>query len=438
MSKIVYRITDLLCRILVPVPVGTNLGLFHLFWALLSGRFLQSRGAVVSALHNLQLPDDAVRRCQAALTYGHFQIAQLLDAWYKTLRQDGHFLDHCYEGIRPVACDLSGFFRPRLAHCFGKHYAAGANKALPAIVLGLIASVGSVGKQRLAALRLLLRQEVAESEARLQKRLLARLKTLLTSDEAAILDAGFELAEVLAAGLSHFVLRGATNFTARRNTLPAYKGRGCRPKYGEYVRPLSRRYKDHEIAATPPDATARWKDGRYRIRACVFDNLVLCEARPGSASFRCVVIFDPRYKEALVLLSDLAVSAQALWCLYRDRWPIEQLPLAAKQMLGAERAFVFGKESRFRLPELALLAGNVLSYEAACNEPIATGFWDRRARATCGRLRRALARFDFSDLALPVAQLRKKASVTKHLPMGVEGHRRRKAVAMDVKTARTA
>lgn len=438
MSVIVYRIVALLCQILAPVPLGTNLGLLHLLWAMLSGRFLLSRGAVVSALHAMGLPDPAVRRSEAALAYGRFQIGDLIDVWYQNLRMDAHFLDHCYEGIRPVACDLSGFFRPRLEECFGKHYTSTANKALPAVVLGLIASVGSVGKQRLGGLRLLLRQEAGETEARLQKRLLARLKTLLAQGEAAILDAGFEIAEVLACGLHRFVVRGATNFSARRNYLPPYKGKGCRPKYGEYVRPLSRRYKDHEIPATPPDATARWKEGRYEIRASLFEDLVLSEAKPGSPSFRCVVIFDPRYKEALVLLSDLKVTAYALWRLYRDRWPIEQLPLAAKQMLGAQRSFVFGKQSRQRLPELALLAGNVLSFAAACHAPISTGFWDRCARPTCGRLRRALARIDFSDLALPVGQIRKKASVTAHLPTGVRGHRRQKALIRDKGLTRAA
>jgi len=44
MSTIVYRISVLLGAILIDVPVGTNLGLFWLLWALLSGRFLLSRG----------------------------------------------------------------------------------------------------------------------------------------------------------------------------------------------------------------------------------------------------------------------------------------------------------------------------------------------------------------------------------------------------------
>jgi hypothetical protein len=51
----VYRICDLLDQMLADVPVGTNLGLFHLFWALLSGHFLNARGAVFAALDALSL-----------------------------------------------------------------------------------------------------------------------------------------------------------------------------------------------------------------------------------------------------------------------------------------------------------------------------------------------------------------------------------------------
>ena len=68
MSPIVYRISVLLGVLLAEVPVGTNLALFWLFWALLSGRFLLSRGAVFPALADLGLPADAVRRSSAALT----------------------------------------------------------------------------------------------------------------------------------------------------------------------------------------------------------------------------------------------------------------------------------------------------------------------------------------------------------------------------------
>jgi hypothetical protein len=86
------------------------------------------------------------------------------------------------------------------------------------------------------------------------------------------------------------------------------------------------------------------------------------------------VIHDPRYHEPWGVVTNLPVSASALWRLSRDRWPIEQAPLVAKQMLGAHRAFVFGGESRYRLPALVLLAGNILAYVAATAAALATGF----------------------------------------------------------------
>src|SRR5262245_65154382 len=95
--------------------------------------------------------------------------------------------------------------------------------------------------------------------------------------------------------------------------------------------------------------------------------------------------------------------------------PLSRCPLAAKQMIGAHRAFVFGAESRYRLPELALLAGNILAYVAATTAVVATGFWDRHCRPTCGRLRRVLLQVHFSEIPVPAGTLRKKASVTGHL-----------------------
>jgi hypothetical protein len=67
MSTIVYRIAVLLSAIVADVPVGPNRGLCWLLWALLSGRFLLSRGAVFPALADGGLPADAVRRSGAAL-----------------------------------------------------------------------------------------------------------------------------------------------------------------------------------------------------------------------------------------------------------------------------------------------------------------------------------------------------------------------------------
>jgi hypothetical protein len=428
MSTIVYRIQTLLEKILTNVPVGTNLGLCHLFLTILTGRLLASRGALFPALTDFGLEPQAVRRAEAALCYGHFQTDTLVAHWKHAVVEEGHFRAHQFEKVQPVACDLIGFFRPQLQVTLGKHYHSQADKALPAVSVGILGSVGSVGTMRFALPEAIVGQDPSDlSEKALKQRTIARAKECLKPGQAGIFDAGFEPEELLLSGIGHFVVRGATNFTARRNFLPAYKGVGCRPKYGQIVRPLARPYKDKEIAATPCDATARWKVGKRWVKACLWKDLVPSGSPPGKKSLRCVVIWDPKYKHPLVLVTTLAVTAYALWCLYNDRWPIEQIPLAAKQMLGAVRSFVFSQESRVRLPVISLLAGSLLSYVAASSPAVATGFWDRCVRPTCGRLRRVLAGLHFRDLAAPQGQLRKKESPTAHLPKGVLGHRRHKA-----------
>ena len=146
--------------------------------------------------------------------------------------------------------------------------------------------------------------------------------------------------------------------------------------------------------------------------------------RQGAPTFSVVVIHDPRYNEPLLLATPLPIPAQQVRALYQDRWPIEQIPLAAKQMLGASRAFVSAPETTQRLPELVLVAGSVLSYVAATSPPIPTGFWDRLPQPTPGRLRRLLARTPFpQDFPLP-HRIRTKASPTDHLPKGSWGQRR--------------
>ena len=98
-------------------------------------------------------------------------------------------------------------------------------------------------------------------------------------------------------------------------------------------------------------------------------------------------------------------------------------------MLGADRPFVHAPAPCQRLPELALLAGAVLSYVAATAPAIPTGFWDRHPQPTPGRLRRLLAHTPFPpDFPFP-ARIREKAAVTAHLPKGFRGQRQRPAAA---------
>lgn len=239
MSEIVYRICTLLESVLIGVPLGTNLGVLHLFLTLLCGRFLPARGAVVTALCDLGLPKEAVRRAEAALCYGCFDTAMLLANWRNAVLAEGRFRPHRYEGYCPVACDTTGFLRPQLRNHAGKHYVGEAGKAVPAVVVGIAAQVGSVGSKRFALPRLLVRWEAGDkSETDLQKRLIKEAAKTLTDKEILTADAGFDLADLLATKAG-FVLRLPKNFTARRNVPAASKGKGRTPEYGDYVRPLA-------------------------------------------------------------------------------------------------------------------------------------------------------------------------------------------------------
>lgn len=426
MSATVYRISLMLSSVLQDVPVGTNLALFHLLWTLLTGRLLASRGAIIPALADTGLPAPAVRRGWTALATGHWDIDTLLARWQHLVRSEDQWQPHCHGGYRPVVADLVGFFRPRLQDCPTSHYSSQAGKALPAIPFGMLARVGSVGTQRLPLpVRLLRAAPDDPSEAALQQRLVREAAALLAEDEALLVDGGFPPSLLLSAGLLRFVGRVPKNFTARRATLPEGRRRGRPPEYGAIVRPLARQYKGKTIPATPPDREEPFLIGGYLVRIQSWESLVLADAKPGAPTFTCRVIRDPRYTEPLVLVTPLAVRGDVVYALYRDRWPIEQWPLSGKQMVGAVRQFVFAPESRQRLPELVLLAGSLLSYAAATAPAIPTGFWDRQPRATPGRLRRALAQVNFSELGVLPTTFRKKASPTAHLPKGVRGHRRR-------------
>ena len=411
------------------LPIGTNLGLYQFLWMLISGKLLSSRGAIFPALSSTGLENDEVRRSWAAMRYGDWDTEELLRNWRKHVEKEEKWKAVRYAGYAVKSVDLSAYWRPKHQKVKSKHYDSRAGKALPAIVFGLIGQVGKVGEQRIVLLTDLLRADLDNpSEVELEKELLKRVAQMLKEDEIAVFDAGFKLKALFDAGVLRFVLRLAKNFTVRRNHLPDHK-RGRPPEYGELVRPLERTYNGKTLSATAPDRTETWEEDGVEIQAEYWDKVVLSDQKVSEENqlFWVVAIHDPRYENPLLLAFPFKLEAMAATHIYKNRWPIEQPPLVSKQMIGAHRQFVSSEESSYRFPELTLLAGSILTYLAAIFPPIATGFWDRKPKQTPGRLRRYLENVHFSNLPKPESRrIRKKRSVTKHLPKGVQGHRRSK------------
>ncbi|MFC1879491.1 hypothetical protein ACFLZW_06215 [Chloroflexota bacterium] len=421
--------TGTLAAIVEKQPIGTNLALYQFLWMLVSGALHDSRGALFPALKPIGLSDEEVRRAWSGMRYGSWQIKTLLETWQAHVAGKGEWQASQYGGYYAKAVDITAYWRPTLKGLKSKHYDAEADKALPAVVFGMVGRVGRIGQQRMALLTDLIRADLtAPSETALENQLLQQVAQKLGEDEIPVLDAGFKLKTLYEVGLTRFVLRLAKNFTAQRNFLPEYQG-GRPPEYGAIVRPLARSYNGKQIAATAPDRVQVWRHLGLDFRAEFWDELVLKGLKPSAdnPTFTVVAVYDPRFEQPWLLTCPLKLSGPDFWGLYHDRWPIEQLPLASKHMVGAHRQFVSAEESCYRLPELSLLAGSILTYLAATLPPIPTGFWDRNPKGTPGRgrLRRWLGRTTLSDLPPPSnGRIRKKSSVTDHLPKGVHAHRR--------------
>jgi hypothetical protein len=423
---------SVLSELLAGLPIGTNLAMLHVFWALLSGQLLPSRGALFPALKAIGLEDEAVRRAWTAVYKGVWQTVLLIELWRKQVEGLPEWRQHEYEGYKPVVADVTAFWRPSLKNCPSQHYHPAAQRALPAVIFGVIGQVGEINGQRIALPQAFERVSPKDpSEVRLWRDILKNIHKTLSADEIVVVDAGVKVRDLQKAGLKQYVVRLANNFTARRNMLPEYCGTGRPPVYGELIRPRARRYKEKMLTATAPDEIQSWEEDGSTLRAEIWRSLVLPDCAPNAhnQTFDVYAIHDPNFDTPWLLATPVALKPISVRNMYQDRWPVEQIPLSAKQMIGSHRQFVHAEETIQRLPELALMAGSILSFLAATLPATPTGFWDRKPKRTPGRFRRTLAGRVFPELANLSERLRKKNSVTAHLPKGSRARTPQNALA---------
>lgn len=383
MTTASQKTVQVLEQIVKVIPIGTNLALLQLMWAMITGSFLSSRGAIHSALAWAGFEPEEIRRSWRALRWGQWHIYELVQRFRQQVEQTGPWRSHEYDGYRPVAVDTTAFWRPRLQGWPGKLYRQLAGKAMTGIGFGLIADVGQVGEQRLPLIRAIVRvYNAAESEMSLKERTVAKAADLLQENEVLLHDGGLSLAQLQAAGAARFVVRLGTNCTARRPYLPVYKGRGRPPTRGILVRPLPRKWKNRLLPATHPDITTTFEFEERTVTACGWQDLMRADLKVADdhERYSIWVFVDPLFKTPLVLGTNLSAAPQAIFSLYLDRWPVEQIPLVTKQLLGCQRQFVFTPTSCWRLGELAFLVGNILTWLAVLLPPQPTGFWDRHPK----------------------------------------------------------
>jgi len=94
-SKVTLQALEYVVKTL---PVGTNLALMYVLWALLSGAFLSSRGALFPALLALGLSAVEIRRSSQALRAGAWSRDELVARWRTWVAAQGVWQPHSYAG----------------------------------------------------------------------------------------------------------------------------------------------------------------------------------------------------------------------------------------------------------------------------------------------------------------------------------------------------
>ena len=283
---------------------------------------LQGRGAVHTALSESGFSDGEIRRSWQALRYGTWDIRELITRWRHLVLSEKRWQPREYEGWRPLAVDITAFWRPQLKFWPNKFFHRLANRLIQGVGFGVITQVGEIDGQRLPLLKRIIRANPSgDGETELKATILRQVPLDLGEQEVFVHDAGVSIADMHDAEIPRFVIRLAVNCTGRRNHLPPKKKRGRPAEYGQLIRPLPRQRDDNLIPATPPDTTIRFQFGDRMIEAQGWTGLVQTSQKVSASNktFTVWVFHDPLYKKPLVLGTNLSAQAETIFRLYLDR-----------------------------------------------------------------------------------------------------------------------
>jgi hypothetical protein len=431
--SLAYRVQEAVIAMILNTPLGTNLRLHDALFTIMSGRLLETRGALIPAFDSMGLNKNDCLRTREAIQSGSWSVRGLLKDFQAFVSKQTQWQPLNIAGYNVKAVDTTCIYRPRLQSCTSKHYNSTAGKALPAINFAFVTAIGRVQQQKVSIPIVITRGNEQEStEEQLMRTACEQGSKFLGDTDVVTADRKFSVLVMLESGIQNVVVRRATNITFRRvleaEDSTQSRGRGRPRKHGKLIRPLERVYKDKVHVASEADEVQTWTDeAGHSLVARVWRGVVLTEQKAWTEQRKAlntrqkwmvVVVKHPNYEIPMVILSNLELTAEETYEIMRGRWGVEQLPLVSKQLLGGSRMFVFEEEMNFRLPELTFLAASVLMVVAGSCEEMPTGWWDLRAKPTAGRLRRELNKVhDLRVLDVPV-ELRKKNSVVAQLPRG--------------------
>jgi hypothetical protein len=412
-SQVEDRIVSLIEQMMDVVPKGTALGLCDLISAMFSGYFIESGGAVMPAVEAFlrqEVEDEEERaarsrRAAKALTYGSYNLKELIDKLREIVEEEGVWEPIIIQGYRVAPVDGTAYRRAAVKKLESKAYFSDTNRALPAVPIGMIATVGEVNGQRIALLKNAVVTDVKTNDSVADKQELYRQVAIgLEEDEIGVFDAGFKLVEAAEAGIEQCVIRLALNCTFGKTAgeIPertSAKGRTLTQHKAEIVRPLERRHGGKTIPAHPAHETCTITDELgQEMKVHILERHLkkVKESKQDELRqmpIKVMAIYDPAYANPLLIGTPLlSLKPDAGRKIYAARWSVEGLPQTGKYILsgGGGTHYVHHSTAMKRLPTLSLVFGSLLKYVAATLPPFRTGFWDRVLLPTYGRLLRHL------------------------------------------------
>ncbi len=444
-----YQVQQAIEQMVSTLPKGTDLGLCDVISAMYSGYFIESGGGVTPAVEQYLrrfVADETERaarsrRAAKAITYGQYNLEELLSELKGIVAADGQWEATMIQGYRLKPVDMTAYKRVRVKKLKSKSYDSQVGQAVPAVPFGIMGTTGRVGQQRVAILDMLVCGDISENNpAGEMAKVYKQVAKKLTETDLALFDAGFSLVDAVVQGIHNCVVRLAKNCTFGKTAgqiPPRTSARGRKPSrhQAEIVRPVARQHGDKVLPASQPEQTVTvvndvgqeivieiWSRVYFLERHLdrVTDEALKCKLR--QRPLQVVAIHHPDFTDPLLLGTPvLELTAQSLLAVYPERWPIEGIPQTGKYLLsgGGGRHYVHHPTAIKRLPALTMIFGSLLKYLAAIAPPFRSGFWDRIVKPTYGRLVKQLKK-----VGLPLSsQLSKKASSTAHLPLGYEAIR---------------
>lgn len=117
----VYLVLETLLQITLRVTLGTRLCFVQALFTLMSGRLLESRGAIIPALSNFGFDKRETQRIRQAIHRGAWSTNQLLKHFYALVIHQQHWQPLRVAGYSVNALDTTAIFRPKLQSCQTRH-----------------------------------------------------------------------------------------------------------------------------------------------------------------------------------------------------------------------------------------------------------------------------------------------------------------------------